>query len=118
MQQVITFPCTLSEKFGEIIEQLIHVDFVADETVLQKLETQWNLIAPNMFMYNYSVSDESEKDKISDAIKKYYFGNETVSKKNTRQLIQVRLVDLWRKDTHTYFSFIQIICLVFRNFNR
>lgn len=74
----------------KIIRCLVRIiDIVSKKELMNELETNWSLIAPHMLMYNYSVSTQEEKDKVSAELKKYYFGDKPVSEKTSKQLIQV-----------------------------
>lgn len=54
------------------------------------MENKWFEIAPNMLMYNYSVTSEDTKNEISAAIKQFYFGNKPISQETVKELIQVQ----------------------------
>lgn len=64
-------------------------EFISNNSTLQELENKWFEIAPNMLMYNYSVTSEDTKNEISAAIKQFYFGNKPISQETVKELIQM-----------------------------
>ncbi|XP_065212962.1 esterase FE4-like [Planococcus citri] len=63
-------------------------EYIPNDAVLKELDEKWHEISPNLLMYNYSVP-EQEKNIISDAIKKFYFEDESISRETTNKLIQM-----------------------------
>ncbi|XKL63065.1 hypothetical protein PGB90_005429 [Kerria lacca] len=64
-------------------------DFISNEKYLQELNEKWNEIAPNLLMYNFSVTTNTEREKISAAIKKKYFDDKGISKETIKEIIQL-----------------------------
>lgn len=64
-------------------------EFIAQDEYLQQLESGWQDIAPHLFAYNFSVTSDGERNAASQAIKKYYFHNEPVSKNTIPNLVKV-----------------------------
>lgn len=60
-----------------------------EEKYLKQLDEEWLSLAPDLLGYSYSVSSETERDKISSAIREYYFGNKSISNETMTQLMQV-----------------------------
>lgn len=69
---------------------LLFLEFISNNNTLKELENKWFEIAPNMLMYNYSVTSEDKKNEISAAIKQFYFGNKPVSQETVKELVQVK----------------------------
>lgn len=65
------------------------LDFISDDKLLQELNERWNEISPNLLMFNFSVESDKEKNRISNAIKQFYFGDRPISKMTVREIIQV-----------------------------
>ncbi|KAK7575719.1 hypothetical protein V9T40_012005 [Parthenolecanium corni] len=63
-------------------------EFIAQDEYLQQLESGWQDIAPHLFAYNFSVTSDGERNAASQAIKKYYFHNEPVSKNTIPNLVK------------------------------
>lgn len=80
-------PNSWSEKLLQWV--FFRIDIISKKELLAELDSKWNLIAPHMLMYNYSVSSQEEKDRVSATLKKYYFDGKPLSIKNSKQLIQV-----------------------------
>ncbi|KAK7575720.1 hypothetical protein V9T40_012006 [Parthenolecanium corni] len=55
-------------------------DFIDNDDALQELDKGWNDIAPHLFFYNYTVNGDDEKTNISKAIRKFYLGDQPISK--------------------------------------
>ena len=69
-------------------------DFIGSEKLMAELNDNWNDIAPNLFMYNFSVSSENEKSKVSSALREFYFGGQPISKNTIPELVQVAITIL------------------------
>ncbi|KAK7592872.1 hypothetical protein V9T40_007624 [Parthenolecanium corni] len=63
-------------------------EFIGRDECIQQLESGWLDIAPHLFAYNFSVSSDAERNAVSQAIKKYYFNNEPVSKNTIPNLVK------------------------------
>lgn len=78
-------------------------DFYTEER-LNFIETNWNFVIPYILDYNYTVNGVN-KDFVSDKIRKHYFGDEKLSKKTYRNLIQMASNRLYRADIHKTLQF-------------
>lgn len=65
-------------------------ELVSLEETLVEMESKWNEILPFVLDYNNTISDESLRPEIAQKIKTFYFGNNTVSTKTKKEVIEVR----------------------------
>jgi len=65
--------------------------YAMDENGINELTDNWNEYLPHLLDYNYTISNEKLRTKISQDIKKFYFGDKTISKENMSNLVEVRL---------------------------
>lgn len=64
-------------------------ELVTSEETLHEIESKWEKILPFVLDYNYTVSDESLKPEIARRIKKFYFGNNSVSMNTRLSFVEV-----------------------------
>lgn len=77
------------------------VEFVTLDETLVEMESKWNDILPFVLDYNYTILDEALRPEIAQKIKKFYFGNDTVSVNTKNNVIQVRYTNIME-----YYKFI------------
>lgn len=65
-------------------------EFIDNDEALEELEKGWYEIAPHLFFYNYSVSGDDEKANISKSIRKFYLGDEPITKTTASKVTEVR----------------------------
>lgn len=65
-------------------------ELVSLEETLVEMESKWNEILPFVLDYNNTISDESLRPEIAQKIKTFYFGNNTVSTKTKKEVVEVR----------------------------
>lgn len=68
-------------------------EIIPNDHYLKDLNDRWYEIAPNLLAYNFSVP-ELEKDNVSFAIKRHYFGDRSISRETREELIQVNALKL------------------------
>ncbi|KAF0769982.1 esterase E4-like [Aphis craccivora] len=64
-------------------------ELVSLEETLVEMESKWNEILPFVLDYNNTISDESLRPEIAQKIKTFYFGNNTVSTKTKKEVIEM-----------------------------
>lgn len=63
-------------------------DFAADKVLLKELDHKWELIAPFLFDYNYTIP-LSKQAEVSRLIRKHYLGSKSIDGRNTAPVIQM-----------------------------
>jgi hypothetical protein len=56
---------------------------------INELNDNWNEYLPHLLDYNFTISNEKLRTKISQDIKKFYFGDKTISKETLSNLVEV-----------------------------
>lgn len=64
-------------------------EFVSNEETLVDIESNWDEILPFILDYNYTISDELLRSEIAQKIKKFYFGNNTVSVNTKNEVVKM-----------------------------
>jgi len=72
-------------------EGLIIAKFIMHGNGINELNDNWNEYLPHLLDYNYTISNEKLRTKISQDIKKFYFGDKTISKETMSTFAKVRL---------------------------
>jgi len=70
-------------------EGLIIAIFIIYENGLNELNNNWNEYLPHLLDYNYTISNENQRTKVAQDIKKFYFGDQTISKETVGNLVEV-----------------------------
>lgn len=70
-------------------EGLILAVYIIYENGLDELNNNWNEYLPHLLDYNYTISNENQRTKIAQDIKKFYFGDQKVSKETVGNLVEV-----------------------------
>jgi len=65
--------------------------YIMNENGINELNDNWNEYLPHLLDYNYTISNEKLRTKISQDIKKFYFGDKKLSKETMSNLVEVRL---------------------------
>ncbi|KAL4121714.1 hypothetical protein QTP88_014173 [Uroleucon formosanum] len=72
-------------------EGLILAVYIIYENGLDELNNNWNEYLPHLLDYNYTISNENQRTKIAQDIKKFYFGDQKVSKETVGNLVEYQL---------------------------
>lgn len=60
-----------------------------DDEILRTINEKWNQFAPFIFDFNETTTSEDKKQFLSNKIRQFYLGDETVSKSSFHSLLQV-----------------------------
>lgn len=63
-------------------------EFMMKDESLKQLEDNWDLLAPSIFFYNYTIPT-SQQLAVSKLIKQHYFGNKPIDKNTLKPLINL-----------------------------
>ncbi|XP_025192338.1 esterase E4-like isoform X2 [Melanaphis sacchari] len=70
-------------------EGLIIAIYITHEDHINKLNNNWNEYLPHLLDYNYTIPNEKLRNKVSQDIKKFYFGDQTLSKETISNLVEM-----------------------------
>ncbi|CAI6374089.1 unnamed protein product [Macrosiphum euphorbiae] len=70
-------------------EGLIEAIFIVYRNGLNELNNNWNEYLPHLLDYNYTISNENQRTEVAQDIKKFYFGDETISKETIGNLVEM-----------------------------
>jgi len=70
-------------------EGLIIAIFIDYQNGLNELNNNWNEYLPHLLDYNYTISNENQRTKVAQDIKKFYFGDQAISKETIGNLVEV-----------------------------
>lgn len=70
---------------------LFSVGYIANATIMNEINNRWNEIAPHLLDYNNTVAPE-KRDKVSQAIRKFYYHDQQISVENYKPLVQVSFI--------------------------
>ncbi|CAH1711822.1 esterase E4-like isoform X1 [Aphis gossypii] len=63
--------------------------YAMNENGINELTDNWNEYLPHLLDYNYTISNEKLRTKISQDIKNFYFGDESISKETMSNLVKM-----------------------------
>ncbi|XP_026808622.1 esterase E4-like [Rhopalosiphum maidis] len=70
-------------------EGLIIAAFIFYGKISNELNDNWDEYLPHLLDYNYTISNEKLRTKISQDIKKFYFGDKNISKETLSNLVEM-----------------------------
>jgi len=82
-------PVLMSHTQDEALDMEIFISF---GDAANELNNNWNEILPHLLDYNYTISNESQRTKIAQDIKEFYFGDKIVSNE-TRKIFSKMYAD-------------------------
>lgn len=86
-------------------EGLILAAGILFEDVSNELNNNWNEHIPHLLDYDYTISNAFLRTKIAQDIKEFYFGDKTISRQTTNNLVEVSLKLNTFKDNYISFNF-------------